>query len=102
MAFYYGVHNVAQHLVSAFGGKRTSLLQRKMSAYDPKRTWRDEVLSEARGATYLIAAVEDPQHGVDPALLSQEARDSFARLREDLDALKPLTPYRQDDGRLAI
>jgi len=48
MAFYYGVHNVAQHLVSAFGGKRTSLLQRKMSAYDPKRTWRDEVLSEAR------------------------------------------------------
>jgi hypothetical protein len=50
----------------------------------------------------LIAAVEDPHHGVDPALLSQEARDSFARLREDLDALKPLTPYRQDDGRLAI
>ena len=54
------------------------------------------------GATYLIAAVEDPQHGVDSAWLSQEARGFLARLREDLDALKPLTPYRQDDGRLAI
>jgi hypothetical protein len=50
----------------------------------------------------LIPAVEDPQQASTRFLLSQEVRNSFACLREDLDTLKLLTPYRQDDGRLAI
>jgi hypothetical protein len=38
MAFYYGIHNVAQYLMSAFGGKADMTITWQMSANDPKWT----------------------------------------------------------------
>ena len=41
MAFYYGIHNVAQYLMSAFGAKADMPIALHMSAFDPKRTSGD-------------------------------------------------------------
>ena len=38
MAFYYGIHNVAQYSMSAFRGKADMPFALQMSAFDPKRT----------------------------------------------------------------
>jgi len=39
MAFYYGIHNVVQYLMSAFGGKADMTIASQMSANDPKWTF---------------------------------------------------------------
>ena len=44
MAFYYGIHNVAQYLMSAFGAKADMPIALHMSAFDPKRTSVDRRL----------------------------------------------------------
>ena len=43
MAFYYGIHNVAQYLMSAFGAKAEMPIALHMSAFDPKRTLGFEI-----------------------------------------------------------
>jgi hypothetical protein len=53
-------------------------------------------------AAYLVAAMHDPTHGVGLSGLSLEVRDSLEALTEEMNAMNLLTPYRQEDGSLAV
>jgi hypothetical protein len=46
MAFYYGIHNAAQYLMSAFGGKADMTIASQMSANDPKWTFNFLVIGQ--------------------------------------------------------